>query len=354
MSASHRVVDVGMNLGPYRIIDRLGAGAAGSVFVAVEDDSGEKVALKVLRPGAELNEEIHSRFVREISVAQKLNDPHIISYRDCGVEDGVLYYAMEYVGWGSLADTLRSRGTLSWRDACECAIQICAGLKHLHDANIVHRDLKPANIFLSEDGRIRLGDFGLARDLDSHTLSLDGTSVGTTKYIAPEQAKGARKIDGRTDLYALGCNMFEFLTGRTPFGIESDESPVGIVEMMRRHVEEAPPKLLDVNPSLPTSLSDLVEQLLQKDPHNRPKSAAHTASALQRILDDPEAALDLSDSGILSSRRPDGPIAMDDEASLTARLRTSTVPANQISGRNLIAVVVVLAILGAVAAFMGN
>ena len=184
------ISSIGSRLGPYLILEQLGAGGAGTVFVAEDTETHEKFALKILRPGADVIEEIHARFIREITVAQKLNDPHIVSYRDCGVEDGVLYYAMEHVPWGSLADVLRSRGSLPWRDACECGQQMARALQHLHQLGIVHRDLKPANVFLSDNGTLKIGDFGLARDSDSPKLTVAGMTVGTCKYISPEQAKG--------------------------------------------------------------------------------------------------------------------------------------------------------------------
>lgn len=207
---SHAVA-IGTKLGPYEILGVLGSGGAGTVYRATDEKSGAEIALKTLMPSTVLSEEIHKRFVREISVAQKLKHENVVAYYDCGLHEEVLYYTMELVPWGSLGEVLTLKKALPWREAVECGIHICGGLEHLHEQGVVHRDLKPANIFLSDDGRLKLGDFGLARDLDSGRLTLDGLTVGTAKYLAPEQAMAEDDIDGRTDLYALGCLLFEML-----------------------------------------------------------------------------------------------------------------------------------------------
>ena len=279
-------VELGCQLGEYRVLQQLGSGGAGTVFLAEVRGTGEKVALKTLRPGSENIEEIHARFIREITVAQKVKNEYVVEYRDCDVDDGVLYYAMQYFPLGSLADVLSMRGVIPWRDACECGVQIALGLGHFHDSGILHRDVKPANIFLSEDGRLKLGDFGLARDLASHSLTLTGTTVGTGRYLAPEQARGNRDLDGRADLYQLGCNLFEFMVGHTPFVSPDNHAPIDLIEMMRRHIEDAPPNLADLAPQCPQDLIDIVNSLLAKHPEDRPESAVEVASRLQQILDD--------------------------------------------------------------------
>ena len=309
-------IGIGTKIGDYLITDRLGAGGAGAVFSATNETDGSQVALKVMLEGADVNEEIHSRFIREIAIAQKLNDPHILPYYECHVEQGVLFYTMERVPRGSLEDVLQSRGRLTIRDSVECGIDIAKGLQHLHDAGIVHRDLKPANIFLSEDGRLKLGDFGLARDLDSHNLTVDGTTVGTAKYLAPEQARGRDDLDGRVDLYALGCNLFRFITGGTPFESENPHEPVSFFEMMRRHVEQPAKHVCDLIPQCPRRLSELIDKLLEKDRDDRPASADEVARELEQILSE------------LDSQETGGDQASDSEVdnmpSLTERLSQSS------------------------------
>jgi len=233
----HHDMNIGSKLEHFEITGRLGSGGAGAVFRARNLNDGKEYALKTLTSETTINEEIHKRFVREISVAQKLKHENIVAYDYCGFDENVLYYTMELVPWGSLSDVLAKKKKLPWRDATECGIDICRGLEHLHQSNIVHRDLKPANIFLSDDGRLKIGDFGLARDLDSVRLTVEGFTFWTAKYLAPEQAM-AKNIDGRTDLYALGCLVFEMLTGRPPFISENQGSQALIFrDMMGKHVK---------------------------------------------------------------------------------------------------------------------
>lgn len=332
-------IHVGSRIGPYQLVEQLGSGGAGDVFVAQDTETHEKFALKVMRPGAEMIEEIHARFIREIAVAQKLNDPHIVTYRDCGVEDGILYYAMEYVPWGSLSDVLRSRGSLPWRDACECAQQMAMALQHLHDLGIVHRDLKPANVFLSDSGRLKIGDFGLARDSDSPKLTVAGMTVGTCKYLSPEQAKGEDDIDQRADLYSLGCNLFELIVGRTPFETPDSYEAVTFIQMMRRHIEEPAPKLADIAPQCPAELSDLVARLLAKSRNQRPESAAAVAKELGRILEKTNS----------SDSKP-GAVGADEEQYLTKRLRSVQSRNTEVSTGKLLGILAVLFLLITVAA----
>ncbi len=356
---SDKTIDVGSTLGSYRLINRLGAGGAGAIFKASHIETGELVAIKILRPGAEVNEDIHARFIREISVAQKLSDPHITAYRDCGVEDGVLFFTMEFVPWGSMADVLRSRGVLPWREACECGVQISKGLQHLHESEIVHRDLKPANIFLSDDGRLKLGDFGLARDFAEHRLTVDGLTVGTVKYIAPEQARGEADIDARADLYALGCNLFEYMVGRTPFDNPSTSAPVDLMEMMRRHIEDPPAKVIDLVPTCPAALSELIDRLMAKDRDDRPNSTADVANALQRILQNPEAPLDTSALPTTSSEsvadpETDETTEQTEQRHLTERLRSGTGSAAEPSTRTLVTILLIVIAVIAVVVVLGS
>lgn len=332
-----RTIDVGSRIADYEIISVLGKGGAGSVYTARHVETGNEVALKVLHPDHEMAEEVERRFVREISVAQNIDSPYAVRYFDCGLgEDGVLYYTMERVEWGSLKDVLKARERLAWKDAVECGIQIARGLEAIHSQNVIHRDLKPENIFLSEDGRLKLGDFGLVRAVDMSRLTLDGNTVGTAKYLAPEQARG-EDVDARTDLYALGCNLFELVAGRPPF--VASNSSLGYVELMKQHVEVQAPNVTDFAPNCPAPLADLIAKLLAKTPEDRPASAAEVVGKLDEILaaeasdSDPETVSD----HIADDESPD---------SLTARLRNESVGSAPEVNMKALAIVGIVLVVG--------
>ncbi len=347
---SNRKVGVGSILGPYVITRKIGGGGAGNVFVADDRECQAQVAVKVLRPGADEIEEIHARFIREIAVAQKLDDPHIVAYRDCGVEDGILYFAMQYLPWGSLEDVLSQRHSLPWRETCQCGVQIAQGLQHFHDHGILHRDLKPANIFLSEDGRLKLGDFGLARDVESPMLTLAGTTVGSAYYIAPEQAIGDDSIDGRADLYALGCILFECLVGRTPFAPRDGDATVTFYEMMRRHIEDQSPRLIELAPACPPDFCRLVDRLLSKNRKERPVSAAEVTDELNRVLAETSA----SELSNVHSHFGDIQAVENETESLTTRLRSGRDDTQEQSTAKILMICAVVLAVVMVAAFVAT
>ena len=328
------LVNIGEKIGQYEIVDLLGSGGAGAVFRAKDTESGAEVALKTLMSGTVVNEEIQKRFVREISVAQKLDHENVVAYHDCGVHEEILYYTMDLVAWGSLGDTLSRMGSLPWREAAECAVHICNGLQHLHDQGVVHRDLKPDNIFLSDDGRLKLGDFGLARDLESSPLTLEGQTVGTAKYLAPEQARAEPDIDGRTDLYALGCLLFEMISGRTPFVSEHQYATSNYMELMQKHVEERPPRVSDLVPDCPSGLVEFVDSLLAKKREDRPRTAADAAATLRSFLEQPNSEQPAA-NGAEAGDEEDRP------KSLTERLHQSGGSERKMDMRALVAILVV-------------
>ncbi|TWT95941.1 Serine/threonine-protein kinase PK-1 [Botrimarina colliarenosi] len=281
--------EVGDRVGPYQIVGVLGVGGAGQVFKAVFDPTDEQradaapdhpreVALKLLLPSAAANEAIYRRFVREIGVARQIHHPHILRFVDSGLAGDLLYYAMEVAPYGSLREVIQKRSRLPWRDAAESAAHVADALGALHDRGVVHRDLKPENVFLAEDGALKLGDFGLVRRDDGAELTTSGQTVGSVRYMAPEQVRGRRDIDGRCDLYALGCLLFELLTGRPPF--PSTEPMV----VFQQHVEAPPPKLRTLAADAPKSLERLMSSLLEKEKEDRPATAQAVRDALRALL----------------------------------------------------------------------
>lgn len=265
-------------IGDYEIREALGQGAAGVVYRAVHRKTGEPVALKLLHARTNEDADLQRRFVREATVLEKLRHPNIVRHCECGIHSDRFFLAMELVGSRTLKDVLVENGPMPWRAAAETAVQVCQALAHAHKAGVIHRDLKPANLFLAEDGSVKVGDFGLARDLEQHRLTIEGQTVGTCRYMAPEQVQGLSELTGSLDLYALGCLMHQMLTGRPPF----DGST--IVEVFEHHLFSEPPDLRTRVPDAPEGLVRVVEMLLAKDPKDRPADADAAREMLEAVL----------------------------------------------------------------------
>jgi serine/threonine protein kinase len=321
-------------LGDYAIGEQIGAGTVGTVYRATHRKTGHEVALKVLVPTAAKNESIQRRFLREIGVVQRIDHPHVIRHFDNGVQDGVFYYTMERARHGSLDDLLRKRRTLSWRETAECGAQLASALHALHANGIIHRDLKPANIYLSADGKLKIGDFGLAKDAIASKVTLDGQTVGTIRYMAPEQIRGRDDIDGRLDLYALGCILFRCMAGRLPF------KGATALETFEKHLREVPPRLETIA-GCPESFGAVVAKLLEKEPQNRPASGNIVARVLSRVLADPGRPV--TDVDFLPDDS-DASLNATEESNLVERLHSGTAQsARQVSWKKLIIAIAVAA-----------
>ncbi|MEM6329919.1 MAG: serine/threonine-protein kinase [Planctomycetota bacterium] len=265
-------------VGDYELLDELGAGAAGEVFRARHTGSGDEAAVKLLHAQTEDDIELQKRFVREVSVLERLDHPRIVRHRECGIHDGKLYLAMELVPSGTLRDKLRKTRVLPWQEACEAAAQICDALHHAHQQGVIHRDLKPANVFVTAAGEMKVGDFGLARDLQQGRLTVEGQTVGTCKYMAPEQVRGEAALTGAVDLYAVGCLLCEMLTGRPPY------DGATLVEVFEKHLYAPPPSIAASVLDAPPTLDRVITVLLAKQPADRPADAAAAREMLQAVL----------------------------------------------------------------------
>jgi hypothetical protein len=254
-------------IGPFEVGDRIGVGGMGIVYRAVYTKNGAPVALKVLSPDVSDSEALQRRFEREISILKKLQHPNIVRYYGGGKFGAQRFYAMELIAGGSVEDYLKKKGKLPWEEAIEITMQIAKALEHAHEAGIVHRDLKPANLLLTKDGQLKLTDFGIARDTTATALTAAGKTVGTYAYMAPEQIRGKPPVDKKTDLYALGCVLFEMISGETPF--RSDNQG----EMLMMHLQEEPCRITSLVPQCPIFVEDLIFRLLEKDPQERPYDA---------------------------------------------------------------------------------
>lgn len=334
-------------VGDYELGAVLGTGTVGCAYRARHRETGQPAVVKFLQTHAAGELEVQRRFVREVSIAEKLQHPNIVRHYDCGLHEDQIYFVMELVDCGTLKDVLERRGALPWREAVECAIQVCGALAHAHELGVIHRDLKPANLFLSEDGRVKIGDFGLARDMNNSRLTMEGHTVGTCRYMPPEQITGEDDLTGALDLYALGCLLYEMLVGRPPFDGQT------IIEIFEAHLHQEPTPPAHLVADCPSDLSDLVLRLLAKKPADRPARAADVQAALVDILHGRPMKLGARPSEELAA---DLAVAADPvEPNLTTRLQAGAAPldapqtskARVMIALAVVAVVVVIALVAA-------
>ncbi len=263
-------------VGPFELERKLGVGGMGVVYLATYLKNGRKMAVKVLAPEMSADQRLLRRFLREMAILSRLRHPHIVRYFGGGKDKTQHFYAMEYMDGGSVEQMLKKKGRFTWEETVNYSRQVALALEYAHNHGIIHRDLKPANLFLAKDGLVKLGDFGIARDTQATALTAAGRTVGTYAYMAPEQISGKPPVSRKTDLYALGCVMFEMLTGKPPF-----TAPTA-AEMLFAHLEEEPPDVASAVPDCPQQIGKLVSKLLEKDPEER----FYDALALQVALDE--------------------------------------------------------------------
>jgi serine/threonine-protein kinase len=265
-------------MGPFEIHERLGVGGMGVVYRALYTENGREVALKVLSPALSGNAQVAARFEREMAILKKLRHPNIVQYFGGGRSGGQQFFAMEYVPGGSVEQLIKKKGKLPWEEALPILRQVAQALEYSHANGVIHRDLKPANLFFTGKGnRVKLGDFGIARDGDATALTAAGKTVGTYAYMAPEQIAGKPPISRRTDLYALGCVAFELLTGRPPFVAETP------AEMLFGHLNADPPRVREFSIDCPIWLDEVIARLLEKDPDDRYFDALAVQVALDEV-----------------------------------------------------------------------
>jgi len=263
-------------LGPYQILKQLGKGGMGTVYEGIHDETGQRVAIKVLNPQLAVAEGFRERFEAEIDSLKKLCHDSIVRLYGYGEQDGCLYYSMELVEGTNLEQALRSRRRLPWQDVVRIAIRVSRALKHAHDHGVIHRDIKPANLLLGQNGDIKLSDFGVARIFGGNQLTSAGGVIGTAEYMSPEQAAGQR-VDNRCDQYSLGCVMYALLAGRPPF------RGSGLAEVLQLQRFAEPEPVRSFAPETPAELERSVMQLLEKDPAHRFRNALVLARQLEAM-----------------------------------------------------------------------
>jgi serine/threonine protein kinase/tetratricopeptide (TPR) repeat protein len=292
MSPDHRpaLTVIGKRLGHYLVLEQLGGGGMGDVFVAEDTRLERRVALKLPRPEVAESRDRRERFQREAKAAAALNHPNIVHVYSVEEHDGLLFIAMELVPGRSLRELLRAGTPLAISKTLVFASQMAEGLACAHAAGVLHRDLKPGNVMVTDDDRVKILDFGLAKfftpasawDPEATTttareVSTTGMTLGTPGYMSPEQALG-KTVDTRTDLFALGAVLFEMATGRPPF--KGDTVAAVFDQLLNRR----PPSPHSLNPALPASLVVVIEKALEKEPERRYRSADELLQDLKRVV----------------------------------------------------------------------
>ena len=264
----------------YRITRELGTGGMATVYLAEDVRHQRQVAIKVMRE--ELSAELGAkRFLREIRTTANLRHPHVLPMYDSGTAAGMLFYVMPFIEGESLRDRMRREATFPLEDAVRIASEVAEALAYAHERGVIHRDIKPENILL-ERGHAVVADFGIAKAVttpDSSALTRTGLAVGTPTYMSPEQALADPALDGRSDVYSLGCVLFEMLTGEAPFADASAQ------RMIARRLTEPPPILFMSRPNAGVNLSALLQRVLAADPTERPPDAGTFASLLAAATD---------------------------------------------------------------------
>jgi len=290
----------------YRVIRKLGQGGMADVYLGIQEKLQRNVAIKVMIPLLFRDEQFSRRFIKEAQTAAQLNHPNIITIHDVGETGDSYYIVMEYLE-ESLSERLKQRGSFPPRQALEVVRMIAGALDYAHKKGFIHRDIKPDNIMFRADGTVVLVDFGIARAMDSTThLTRTGMSIGTPHYMSPEQCKG-EKIDGRSDIYSLGVQFFEIITGKVPY---TAENTAGIII---KHIQEPVPHL----PDRLSRYQPLIDKIMAKERERR----FQTGEELIRFID-----------GMLSTRESVPPTTWPEPVTITLEEPTIPSPVPSIAG----------------------
>jgi serine/threonine protein kinase len=266
---------IGTTVGVYRLDSLIGVGGMGTVYQATAPD-GTRVALKLVKANYARDETFRRRFKREARIAQTVRNPHVVPVLDTGEHDGLPYITERLVEGASLEQQLKREGRLDVPTAVRICAQVADGLAALWAAGMVHRDVKPGNILLDRAGQAYLTDFGLAKERQGTALTLPGQALGSMDYMAPEQIRG-EEVTAATDIYALGCVMFECIDGQPPFADRQG------MRVLWAHLQDEPPDPCAGRDDIPPGFSETLMLALRKDPAERPQSGIEYTRSLSQV-----------------------------------------------------------------------
>ncbi|NUS37072.1 MAG: serine/threonine protein kinase, partial [Pseudarthrobacter sp.] len=300
----------------YAVTSRLARGGMSTVYLAVDQRLDREVALKVLHPHLAADENFLGRLGREAKAAARLSHPHVVGVLDQGSDGHTAYLVMEYIKGHTLRDVVRDRGALAPRLALALIDPVVEGLGAAHAAGFIHRDVKPENVLIADDGRIKIGDFGLARAVTSSTSS--GALIGTVAYISPELVLG-KPADARSDVYAVGIMLYEMLTGQQPF---EGEVPI---QVAYQHVNGTVGPPSDLVPGLAAEVDELVQWCTANDPEKRPVDGNALLQELRHIRTHlTDAELDLQPPAAATAAAAAAPAAAQQRTEILAHSSNPT------------------------------
>jgi tRNA A-37 threonylcarbamoyl transferase component Bud32 len=283
-SGAHRLIGTVM-LGQYELVDVLGQGGMSVVFKGRHNLTNQEVALKILPPELAAHSQAKSRFVDEAKALASLDHPNIVHLYNFGQENGYFVLAMQFVQGRTWERMIIEAERLDWAASCRIAIDVLRALEYAHDRGVVHRDMKPSNVLVrSRDGVATVMDFGIAKMTTSTRLTATGQTMGTVRYMSPEQVRG-QEVDHRTDIYSLGATLYESLVGDTPFDGNTH------FEIMMKHLSEAPQPPSSRGVTLPAAVEDAVMRSLAKRAEDRFSSAREMRKHLEGALRDGDLGL---------------------------------------------------------------
>jgi len=266
----------GYRIDKYVLLDLLGRGGMGRVYLAQDVRLNRRVALKILSQERMNNPRAITRFQREAKVGAQLQHENLVRFYDEGDANGVRYLVMEYIEGKNVGQLITEAGAIPWPTAARLARQVALGLDHARLKELIHRDVNPCNILVTKDGTAKLTDLGLAIDLnDTDNVTRDGATVGTFDYVSPEQARHSRSVDTRADLYSLGCTIYHMVAGRVPFPVAS------LPEKLYAHQLHDPEPLSELVPGVPEGLAEVVRKMMRKLPEDRYQTPMEAAQALE-------------------------------------------------------------------------
>ena len=295
----------GFKIDKYILLDLLGRGGMGRVYLAKDVRLNRMVALKILSQERMNNPRAIARFQREAKVGAQLQHENLVRVYDEGEAGGVRYLVMEYIEGKNVGQIIGELGTIPWPTAARLARQIAMGLDHARLKELIHRDVNPCNILVTRDGTAKLTDLGLAIDLNDHdNVTRDGATVGTFDYVSPEQARHSRSVDTRADIYSLGCTIYHMIAGRVPFPV------VSLPEKLYAHQLHDPDPLTEMVPGVPEGLNEVVRKMMKKAPDDRYQTPLEVAQALEPFA---------IESGWTTTPAASAPVAASGAVSVAAR-----------------------------------